>query len=246
MKKLVSIHDVAPESLEATRGILQQVERYRSRPVTLLVLPGRDWDTRSLAQLRALEARGHALAAHGWDHRAERTPRGARPGRWRERLHSALFSGDKAEHLALDSGEILELLQRSAQWFETVGLQKPSLYVPPAWALGDLPVEQLRLSRAFETVEVFSGLLEVRTGQLTRLPLVGDAVFRCGGSVAATGVSVQAFNAWNRRRAQRLGRLRIALHPADLEGGLSPELLSDLTEDSAGVAASGGMRWAGS
>lgn len=246
MKKLVSIHDVAPETLEATRRILQQVERYRSRPVTLLVLPGRDWDTRSLAQLRALEARGHALAAHGWNDRANRVSRVSRRIRLRARLHSALFSGDKAEHLALESEEILALLQRSAQWFEAAGFARPSLYVPPAWALGELPIEDLRHSGAFETIEVFSGLLEVQTGELTKLPLVGNEVFRCGGSIPAASASIHAFNTWNRKRARRLGRLRIALHPADLERGLAPELLNDLAEDSAEVTPTGRMRWAGS
>lgn len=230
MNQLVSIHDVCPETLEATCDLLRCIERRRPMPVTLLVIPGRDWDARSMAELSALARHGYQLAAHGWHHRVERY------GGWRHRMHAALFSRDVAEHLALDEQGVLDLLEDSAAWFVERGFESPSLYVPPAWALGRVAADRLK-ETPFEQIEVFRGVLETATGRLTPLPLCGYEVDR-GWSVAP----VRAWNAWNRRRARGAGRLRIAIHPFDLSYGLREDLLRDLFEERGTAADYGSLR----
>lgn len=224
MKKLVSIHDVCPETLGETCDLLRRIEQRRPMPVTLLVIPGRSWDARSLAELTALVQHGYTLAAHGWHHRVERY------GGWKHRLHAALISRNVAEHLALDEEGVLELMEDSFSWFVEKGFPSPRLYVPPAWALG--PVRRSRLREVpFEQVEVLRGMLETSTGRLIPLPLCGYEVDR-PWSVPP----VRAWNAWNRRRARNEGTLRIAIHPSDLSFALRRDLLDDLFDDRGATA----------
>ena len=39
--------------------------------------------------------------------------------------------------------QLLELIHRNYQWFTAHDLPSPLLYVPPAWALGDISTSQL-------------------------------------------------------------------------------------------------------
>src|SRR5260370_21252853 len=72
---LVSIHDVAPASAEASIKWLADLDA-RGIPATLLVIPG-PWrearlseDPALLAELHEARERGHELAMHGWCHQA--------------------------------------------------------------------------------------------------------------------------------------------------------------------------------
>lgn len=244
VKRLVSIHDVTPENFGAALELLHRVERDRARPVTLLVAPSSKWDARSLSRLRAIQGRGHSLAAQGHEGEAIGSSGGlglppgtsSRPSR-SERCRSA-------------KQEALRRVQGAAKWFGEAGLGAPSLYVPPAWDPGSLPLDRFQ-EIPFEMVELLSGLLETKTGQLTKLPLIGDRVFHHGAAHSPTtlplrSTSTRMFNTWNCRRARRLGRLRIALHPADLRNASSSMILDRLAEGSRDVTTRGPMRWAGS
>jgi hypothetical protein len=201
---LVSIHDVMPETLGAVRELIDLCRQHRASPVTLLVVPGRSWTRDGLQTLRDWQAEGHELAGHGWHHRC-RSIRGLR-----HRLHSWLISRDVAEHLALSSEQIVRLMERCGSWFGEQGLGVPSLYVPPAWALG--PVDHARLRHvSFASVEVLGGVLSTRDGSLWRLPLVG---FEADTRMRAA--ALRGWNRLNRRLASRGTRpLRIAIHPHD-------------------------------
>lgn len=206
MKLLVSIHDVMPSTLTRVERIFERLADAGLTPVTLLVVPGTGWDRAGLDRLRRLLARGGELAGHGWSHEA-RSIRGLK-----HRLHSALISRNAAEHLALSRFGILRLMLRNRRWFDARDLPAPSLYVPPAWAMGPVPRIQLE-SLPFRFYETLAGVFDSKAGRFHRLPMAGfeaDTAFRA--------VAVGASNALNRRIAWVSGRpLRLGLHPDDFE-----------------------------
>ncbi|WP_462328410.1 DUF2334 domain-containing protein [Thiohalocapsa halophila] len=215
---LVSVHDLMPATMPAVRRTLALLERHDVQPVTLLVVPGTGWDARGIDELRALQRAGYVLAGHGWQHRAERI-RGMR-----HRLHSLFLSRNVAEHLALDADAILALMRRCREWFERHGLTPPTLYVPPAWALGPVSAQALRQADLFRQVEVFSAVLDTASGRLAASPVLGyeaDAALRVP--------VLRLWNARGRRRAAAFaGALRIGIHPYDIDHPLRRDLIADL------------------
>ncbi|MFO8152335.1 polysaccharide deacetylase family protein [Thioalkalivibrio sp.] len=224
---LISIHDVMPATLPQVRGLLAQLRRHRHRWITLLVVPGRDWHPAEIDQLHAWQQGGLELAAHGWSHRAERL-RGIR-----HRLHAALISRRAAEHLALDARGIGDRMRASAEWFGRQGLQTPSTYVPPAWALGRVPRDVLA-ELPFRRIEVMRGLLDPRTGRLAPLPLLGfEADTRVRSGFLALWNRLQLLQAWRNGLPPR-----ISVHPND------PNLRLAASLDRCLASAPGSIRYA--
>lgn len=217
VRALVSVHDLMPASMPAVHATLALLERLQVAPVTLLVVPGAGWDRAGIATLRTLEAAGYRLAGHGWQHRVTRI-RGAY-----HRLHSLLLSRRVAEHLALDADAILGLLARCQAWFGDQGLRPPTLYVPPAWALGAVPRQWLGAAGPFPLYEVFRGVIAAPGGQLQTIPLLGYEADR-----ALRVPAIRLWNAVNRRRAAAQGLVRIAIHPQDPSLRLGADLRADL------------------
>ncbi len=216
VRTLVSLHDVMPGTLGAVRAQLQLLANHGVDRATLLVVPGLDWSARSIEQLHRWQADGHELAGHGWLHRAGQV-RGLR-----HRVHAALLSRDCAEHLALTAAEIASLLRRCHAWFGERGLLPPTLYVPPAWALGAAP-RAAYAEAGFRQVEHLQGLWDLDSGTLQRIPAVGYE------SISAwRAVAVKASNAGNRVLARHMGWLRLGLHPRDLQLPLRGEALRDI------------------
>lgn len=210
---ILSLHDVMPETLPEVEEVLAYARREGLPPMTLLIVPGRAWSTPHLDRLREWAGNGHELAAHGWRH--EVTVRKT----LYHRLHGALLSRNVAEHLSLDSREIFELMHRSHQWFVEKKLPLPSLYVPPAWALGHLEPDHLK-HLPFEKIEVLRGFLFPASGRLLRLPMVGFEADTPGRALA-----VRAWNAFQRLQHHLSSRpLRIGLHPYDLNLNLERDL----------------------
>jgi predicted deacetylase len=195
-----------PETMPAVEAVLERARTRSLPPMTLLVVPGRQWTADHLNRLRELSADGHELAAHGWHHRVDRI-RGLR-----HHLHSAILSRNVAEHLALDSSGIRSLMQRSFDWFPENDLPSPSLYVPPAWALGRIRSSDLK-ALPYSRIEVLTGLLCPQSGTTRHLPMVG---FEADTPPREWGVRI-----WNRLQllAHRLTSrpLRIGIHPFDLQ-----------------------------
>jgi predicted deacetylase len=217
---LISVHDLMPGTMPAVRRTLQRLEQLKLSPVTLLVVPGRGWDRAGLAELRALQLDGYRLAGHGWLHHAERL------GGLYHRLHSLFLSRRVAEHLALDELGVIALVQRCFAWFGDHGLDTPTLYVPPAWALGAVSKERLRDACPFRLYEIFSGVVDAATSQTRSLPLLGYEADN-----ALRGIVLRGWNQWHRFRAQRSGDpLRIGIHPYDIDLGLSADLARDLEQ----------------
>jgi hypothetical protein len=197
-----------PETLVRVEEVLARLSALRISPeaLTLLVVPGRDWQPDQIQALRDWSKKGMFLAAHGWQHEVPKI-RGIK-----HRLHSLLISRNVAEHLALDSAGIRDLMIKSRQWFAQQDLPTPDLYVPPAWALGSISPDDLR-DTGFSRVETFRGILDIPSGKRRNLPLTGFE--------ADTRFREIAVSFWNRNqiaRAQKHGDpLRIGLHPQDFQ-----------------------------
>ncbi|MGB0416351.1 MAG: polysaccharide deacetylase family protein [Coraliomargarita sp.] len=219
MKALVSIHDLMPETMDRVEAILEWLSTLKIPPVTLLIVPGKDWSPEQIRRLKELEAKGHELAAHGWHHHTK-------PRKPYHRLHAALISRDVAEHLDLDSSGVLELLKRSGQWFVENGFPHPEFYVPPAWAIG--PISKQHLAQApYRMIETTSGLRYPKSGALEKLPLTGFE--------ADTLLREQFLRYWNDsqyRKATRSGKpLRISIHPDDLKLRVADQMEQLLRKD---------------
>ncbi|NKI35337.1 DUF2334 domain-containing protein [Wenzhouxiangella sp. XN79A] len=213
MKLLVSIHDVMPETLDRVRRIFDRLVDAGLVPITLLVVPGRDWTADHLRGLRALLDDGAELAGHGWTHEIRRI-RGPKHA-----LHSALISRRAGEHLALSRFGILRLMLSNRAWFDASDLPAPALYVPPAWAMGPVPRSVLK-RLPFDLYETTGGVFDARSDRYHRLPMAGfetDTAFRAA--------VVRPFNALNRAWARSSGTpLRFGIHPDDFELRLADDL----------------------
>lgn len=205
-RALISIHDVMPGTLHDVRATLDLLAAVEIRQVSLLVVPGVTWSEEDLTVLRALDAEGHELVAHGWQHET-------RPRRPLHRLHAMLISRNAAEHLSLSADDIARLMCLSQRWFEEHALQIPDTYIPPAWALGGLS-RSVMASLPYSTIETLSGVhVKQKNGgyHLQLMPLLGFE--------ADSTLRVRFLSDWNRLQLSLSRRLssppRIALHPAD-------------------------------
>jgi hypothetical protein len=218
---LLSIHDVMPETLEQTTGILRRVAAHRWQPPALLVVPGRDWSPAQIARLRQWQRDGCELLAHGWHHATQ-------PRRPWHRVHAALLSRNAAEHLDLDPDGIADLMRRARDWFGEAGLNTPTAYVPPAWALG-MGAGHLS-ALPYDCVETLGGVhLRGSDGRwrFHRLPLAGfeaDTRFRA----AFLNIMNRLLCQYGRRRGLPV---RIGIHPRDPELLLADALEQLLRQD---------------
>ena len=214
---LVSIHDVAPESMANVLQIVDSLKSLGIQTVTLLVIPGCDWDSDEIDTLRGLRDQGCELAGHGWIHRCgpKRT--------WYHRLHGWCLSRNVAEHLSLDSENIAELIRNCYTWFDKSGLGRPQLYVPPAWAMGPISFAELR-DLPFQFFEVLSGVYDARNDTFHRLPLVGYEA-----DTALRNVTLRCMNKLTGLVADKLDRpIRVSIHPNDLQLRMAESLKSEL------------------
>lgn len=216
IRALVSVHDAMPETLTQVQTALDQMVGIGDGPVTLLVVPGRDWDRTGIERLHAWQDQGHRLAGHGWSHGVERF------GGLGHRLHGLLISRRAAEHLALDRNAIPPLVARCHAWFPSQGLAPPSLYVPPARALGDLPRSALA-ALPFSRYEVLTGVILSDGATLKPLPLLGYEA-----DTGPRAAILRLSNRLNRRLARIRGWVRIAIHPYDPGLRLAGDLRRDL------------------
>lgn len=199
---ILSIHDVMPETFARVLDIVRFIEARGVNPFTLLVVPGKRWSADQIGQLKALQDRGVDLAGHGWQHRIYRRTT------WTHRLHGRIISRDSAEHLSLTRQEVAEIIARCYRWFGNVGLAPPQLYVPPAWAIGNMPWRARRML-PFRLYESQFGLYDCRRSTPYILGVTGymaDTPFR--------RIALRGLNRAN--MALFRGPLRIAIHPDDL------------------------------
>ncbi len=209
-KSLVSLHDVMPETLLQTTETIRFLEKSRVYPLTLLVSPGRKWSARDIADLKAFEKSGYDLAGHGWRHEVYCF------ATWRHRLHGRFISRREAEHFPLTPKQIAGMITDCYRWFERCNLNKPVLYVPPAWALGSVPRQKIK-KLPFRYVETLTGVYDAKKDVFRLLPATGymaDTPFRAA--------ALQLINRIN--RLAPLAPLRIAVHPFDIHLPLARDL----------------------
>jgi len=209
----LSMHDVAPETLDRVEACLNLLTEKGTGPCMLLVIPGKLWSADDLNRLRRWQDQGHVLAGHGWHHEISAY------GGWFHRLHSLTISRRVAEHLSLDAEGIEQLIRQCAEWFPAHGFEVPEHYVPPAWAMGAISPEQLK-RLPFRTYEYFRGVYDSGTERFVTCPLVG---FEADTWLRAA--ACRLFNAVNLWVRPGQGPLRISLHPHDLHLRLRADLL---------------------
>lgn len=212
LKSIVSIHDLMPETLDRVLALLEHLETLNVTPVTLLVVPGRQWTDAQLLELQKLQQSGYLLAGHGWRHEVE-----ARRTAYHF-AHSLVLSRMAAEHLSKSEQEIKQLVRSNHQWFLDHDFEAPGLYVPPAWAMG------LRNSRLndlpFDQYEIQSGVYNAGSCQFIRLTMAGYE--------ADTRLRATFLRAWNYSNEEiaRISQtpLRIGIHPYDQDYALRKQI----------------------
>jgi predicted deacetylase len=219
MHAILSIHDVAPDTMERVTRIIASLPEQAKTALILLVIPGLDWKEAQIRQLKYWQDAGIELAGHGWTHQTDKIET------LYHKLHSLFVSRDVAEHLSLSSSEICELMQRNRAWFAEQGLNTPACYVPPAWALGRISNTELRAT-GYQYIENTSGYISVETEQSKTLPLVG---FEADTTLRKYVLKV--WNALNRWNSSKKRPLRISIHPYDPEY----KLASSITDTIEGV-----------
>lgn len=203
----LSLHDVVPETLQATEDMAARIEAV-GRRASLLIIPGAGWSEFDIHRVQRLAGRGHELVAHGWRHGFDHWG-----GVW-HRLHGAVMSNRAAEHLALTKVERRTVVRRSHDWFDAHGFDTPRLYTPPAWALGLNPEELQGLG--FRFYEDLSGVVDMDVGRHRWLPLIGFEADRRWRA---------SFLRWTNLLVSRYARhLRVAIHPYDAQGALADML----------------------
>jgi len=205
-----------PETLHKVDRILDTLRQHSITSATLLVVPGRSWQENEIDQLRQYAQQGCELAGHGWQHQITHF------GGIVHRLHGLVISKNVAEHLALDTAGISKLIEQCYRWFKEHNLPDPSLYVPPAWAMGKISKSRLR-RLPFRYYEYFSGIYDSKLNCFERIPMVGyeaDAWYRAP--------FVALWNILNFIGANHQHRLRFSIHPNDFELFLHKQLSHDL------------------
>ena len=213
MNPLFTIHDVLPETLDDILEVIRVMDSCGLPPAPILVSPGCGWADEQVETLQTLARNGHELVGHGWIHQVQKI-RGVR-----HRIHSLLLSRNAAEHLAMSTEDLENMLRRCHAWFPEHDLPAPTMYVPPAWGLGKLPRQTMR-KLPFRHYETLTGIYDSETDIFTRLPLVG---FEADTVARALGLTL--FNTVNTTLARIMGKpLRVAIHPRDLQLKLGKKL----------------------
>lgn len=202
-----------PETLPAVEKILTRLQALGVAPITALVVPGRNWHPQQIAWLREKQLAGIVLAGHGWYHHVERRRT------LYHKLHGLILSRKVAEHLSLTEPEVAGLVSRCFDWFIENGFAPPSVYVPPAWAMGRIRHQTLD-ALPFRLYESLSGVYRAGEGRFVRLPLTG---YEADGPLRTA--FLLGWNRFNEMRARNAGTpLRLSIHPRDFSLGLAGQI----------------------
>lgn len=221
---LASIHDLMPDTLGRVERIIDILQDKKVFPAALLVVPGKPWADSQLEKIHQWVAGGYTLIAHGWHHWGP-------PRSFGHHIHSLLISRQEAEHLSKSREEVLDLMQRSHDWFEQQGFPAPEVYIPPTWALGSIAPSDL-VKLPYRCVETTFGVWTIPGKQsgdpeFTPLPVTGflaDTIGRAWFS--------KPWNELQARKARARGcPLRLSIHPDDFQLRLADQLHAFLDED---------------
>ena len=217
MKFYISIHDVKPDNINKVTEIIDLLlNQYKIAKICLLVIPGLKWEKKHINRLLNWQIRGIEIAAHGWTHKAndKRT--------LFHKLHSLFISKNCAEHLSKNTTNICKIMEKSFNWFIDNGFKKPTLYVPPGWAIGN--IDKNDLSRLqFTHIECTTGFVYKKKYKF--IPLIGFEE-----SNYIKGIIRRFCNYLNFILGQFIGYIRIAIHPNDFELFLKDDIYNYLSK----------------
>jgi uncharacterized protein len=209
---VVSVHDVAPCTREASARIIEALQHAGVRTTSLLVVPNyhregsATEDTNFVSWLRDLEARGHEIVIHGYFHeRSRRAGEGIS-----EKLMTRFYAQDEGEFFDLDYDEAFARITRARDEFEAAHLS-PIGFVAPAWLLNHAGERAARDIGMQYTTRIDS-VLDLLTGEreLTR-----SLVYSTRSKWRRT-VSL-GWNAALARSLEMRELARLSIHPPDFE-----------------------------
>lgn len=207
---LVSIHDVAPPTMAASRRWVAMMEQ-AGVPTSLLVVPG-PWRTaadgaasdRFAGWLGGAAAAGHEVVQHGWTHRAELA------GGWARRLSGHVVCRGAGEFWALDHSEAALRLQLGRTVLKALGHHADG-FVPPGW-LASYDARRAIRDNGFRYMTSHLAVLDLHRERALRIPALSH---RPGSRAQRLGATLLWRTA--RARAHRGSSVRLALHPDDLD-----------------------------
>ncbi|HEV2096282.1 MAG TPA: polysaccharide deacetylase family protein [Chthoniobacterales bacterium] len=208
---VVSLHDVAPATVEASRKMLSTLSRLGVRVTSLLVVPDYHRQGRSVedpafvAWLRAMQADGHEVVIHGYFHMRPRQG----DENWRAKFITRFYTQDEGEFHDLSYEEAFARITRARDEFAEARVPTHG-FIAPAWLL----------SAAGEKAARAAGMQYT-----TRLASVRDLV--TGRETRARSLVYSARNAWrrnlslcwNKTLCTALGAaplVRLSIHPCDI------------------------------
>jgi predicted deacetylase len=209
---IVSIHDVAPATLDESRHLLALVEQLGARS-SLLVVPGPwrdpvvDDAPEFVAWLHDAAARGHEVVAHGWEHRRV-DDAAARPHVGR-RLAERILTRGCAEFSALGHEEATRRGRRSVATLEALGFS-PTGFVAPGWSMSAAATDALRSIGVGYTTTRTAVIDFVEPKSIT----VPAVCHRPGSAVSMLAARMVVAVVEMRCRERR--SIRLALHPDDV------------------------------
>jgi predicted deacetylase len=133
---VVSVHDVAPATREASGKIIAALRDAGVRTASLLVVPNYHRqgsaaeDPDFISWLRDLEARGYEVVIHGYFHQRSRRP----DEQMIEKFTTRIYTRDEGEFFDLDYEEALARIVKARDEFKAARLS-PLGFVAPAWLL---------------------------------------------------------------------------------------------------------------
>lgn len=209
---VVSIHDVAPVTRDASARIIAELSARGVGVCSLLVVPNYHHtgaavnDREFVHWLRGMEADGHEIVIHGYFHQRPRQSNET----LRQRFVTRFYTDDEGEFYDLGYAEAFERITRARDEFTAAGL-KPRGFIAPAWLLSP---------------EAERAAVDAELEYTTRLTNVRD--LRSGESSSARSLVYSVRNGWRRgtslawnsllqRVMQNAPLLRLAIHPPDFE-----------------------------
>ncbi|GEM_PF-6364366 len=211
-RALLSVHDVAPDSLAFLADLLRDLSALRVPAVNLAIVPffhGRGtWTSQEVRRVASAVPPGirTEVLLHGCYHR--RVGANARLPAWR-RLLSSIQSAGEDEFFGLPERDTAERVRGGRDAVAAAFGRVPAAFVPPAWS-GGPPLRAALKGLGFSLAEDHLWLYEVQRDRRLFAPVIAFAT----RSPWREWLSAR----WARAvmRAPARGRLlRFAFHPAD-------------------------------
>jgi uncharacterized protein len=207
---VVSIHDVAPSTREATEKIISELARRGVRACSLLAVP--DYHHRGLftedrqlvSWLRDLEAQGHEIVIHGYFHERPRRLHES----FRDQFITQFYTQGEGEFYDLSYDEAFQRITRARDEFRKAGLS-PRGFVAPAWLLNSHGERAVRDAEMEYTTRL-SNVKDLRSNEIFPARSLVYSVRTPWRRVTSL--------AWNAILAKLMNDnqlLRLSIHPSD-------------------------------